>query len=145
MGSEGWKVCEALYWFRGMNPDSKRRKNWLLIWGSLFLLFLIWGGYNGIQIERLEKKLDKNVQTLLEQSQVLPNPGKVLSPQAGKELHRKTLEQQTRLYRNQRARLFIIILFAISGFMTIVSYRRLKKAQREINPHSLIDEIGNKP
>lgn len=121
---------------------QKRRKTWLLIWGSLLLLTIARGGYNWMQARQIVSEM---VEVGQQQARSINRQASVPALEIQQGMQLRLLELHKRRLVNSRNRIFIVLLFIVFGVLTIVAYRRLKKVEKEIDPQSLIDEIGNKP
>ena len=123
----------------------KKQKNIkirLLIWASLLTMTIVLGTFNWMLARHIKSEREAVV---MQQSNSLQGQANIpaLEIQQGRQL--RLLELNRRLPVNQRNRVVLLALFPTLAVLTIQAFRRLRKAQREINPHSLIDEIGNKP
>lgn len=84
-------------------------------------------------------------ETISQQASTLSSQANIPALEKQQNVQLRILELNKQLFKNGMNRLILIFLMVAFGMLTIVAYRRLKKAEKEGDPQALIQEIGRKP
>jgi uncharacterized membrane protein (DUF106 family) len=122
--------------------NQNSRKIWLTIWGSLLLISLSLVAYNWVQGQRIEAEVGEVART---QARSLQGQPDISSLENQQRMQMEVVILQQSMLKNKRSRLILILSCIVFGVITIFAYMRMKTAEKEIDPQSLIDEIGSNP